>query len=275
MTTTTTPIGSRSEEVRHRSTTRSRASDLRAVPSAMRGEWIKLRSVRTNKAILALNAAGGVLVSWAVARFTADQQMYVSEVGFYWTAVSAILAAVVGILVFTSEGQHGTLTVTLTAQPARWVIAFAKAVAAATTGAVLGAVGIAAGFAGALIAGIHMGDTSSLLSMTLWALLYTGLSAVLGLGTGMIIRHSAGAVTGVLVWGLVIEGLLTLVIPARAARFLPFLAGDRLLASTLSLDTPDAVAVALTQAQAAVVFGGYVLLAMAIGTVLLSLRDAA
>lgn len=135
--------------------------------------------------------------------------MHISEVGFYWTAVSAILAAVVGILMFTSEGQHGTMTVTLTAQPARWVIAASKAAMAAATGAVIGAVGIAAGFGGSAIAGIEMGNTSPVAAMTLWALLYTGLSAVLGLGTGMIIRHSAGAVTGILEWGLVIEGLLT------------------------------------------------------------------
>lgn len=201
--------------------------------------------------------------------------MYVSEVGFYCIAVSAILAAVVGILMFTSEGQHGTLAVTLTAQPARWVIAASKAGMAAATGGVIGAVGIAAGFGGSAIAGIAMGDTSTVATMTLWTLLYTGLSAVLGLGTGMVIRHSAGAVTGILVWGLVIEGLLTLVIPARAARFLPFLAGDRLLALELSLETPEAVAVALTQPQAALVFGGYALVALTTGTLLLSRRDAA
>jgi ABC-2 type transport system permease protein len=275
MTTTLTPVGSHREWDQHRPATRTKTSDLKAVPSALRSEWRKVASVRTYKAILALNAVGGALVSWAVARFTTDQPMYVSEVGFYWTVISAILAAVVGILMFTSEGQHGTLPVTLTAQPARWVIAASKAAMAAATGAVIGAVGIAAGFGGAAIAGIEMGNTSSVAAMTLWALLYTGLSAVLGLGTGMVIRHSAGAVTGILVWGFVIEGLLAFVVPARTARFLPFLAGDRLLALELSLDTPEKVAVALTQPQAALVFGGYALMALTIGTLLLSRRDAA
>jgi ABC-2 type transport system permease protein len=118
-----------------------------------------------------------------------------------------------------------------------------------------------------------MGDTSSIVVMTLWALLYTGLSAVLGLGTGMIIRHSAAAVTGLLVWGLLIEGLLAMVLPASAARFLPFLAGDRLLALDLSLDTPEAVAYALTQPQAALVFAGYALIPLLAGTFVLHSKD--
>jgi len=275
MTTTLTPVGAYTEGNQHRPATRTKTSDLKAVPSALRSEWRKVASVRTYKVILALNAVGGALLSSSIARFATDQPMYVSEVGFYWTTVSAILATVVGILMFTSEGQHGTLAVTLTAQPARWVIAASKAAMAAATGAVIGAVGIAAGFGGSAIAGIEMGDTSTVATMTLWALLYTGLSAVLGLGTGMVIRHSAGAVTGILVWSLAIEGLLNLVLPARAAQFLPFLAGgDRLLALELSLDTPEAVA-ALTQPQAALVFGGYALVALTIGTLLLSRRDAA
>lgn len=256
-------------------TTRSRTSDLRAVPSALRSEGLKLASVRTYRIILVLNAIGGALISWAVANFTTDQPMYVSQVGFYWTAVSAILASVAGILLLTSEVHHGTLSITLAAQPARWVIASSKAAAAASNGAVIGAVGLAAGFGGASLAGIDMGDTSAIATMTLWALLYTSLAAVLGLGVGMVIRHSAGAVTGILVWGLLIEGLLNQVLPARASRFLPFLAGDRLLALDLSLETPEAVAVALGQPHAAMVFGGYALIAIAIGTVLLYRRDAA
>ncbi len=255
--------------------TRSRAVDLRAVPSALWSEGLKLASVRTYRLILILNAVGGGLISWAMAKFITDQPMYVSEVGFYFTALSAILASVAGILLLTSEVQHGTLAITLAAQPTRWVIAFSKAAIAATNGVLLGVVGMAAGFGGATLAGIDMGDTSSIATMTLWALGYTSMAAVLGLGVGMVIRHSAGAVTGILVWGLLIEGLLNQVLPVRAARFLPFLAGDRLLALDISLETPQAVAMALSQPQAAAVFGGYALTAIAIGTILLYRRDTA
>ncbi|MEX1005951.1 MAG: hypothetical protein WD990_05180 [Acidimicrobiia bacterium] len=272
MTTTLTPVGAYTEGNQHRPATRTKTSDLKAVPAALKSEWRKVSSVRTYRAILALTAVGGFLLSGAIARFTTDQAMYIAEVGFYWTGAGAIFAAVVGVLMFTSEGQHGTLAVTLTAQPARWVIAASKAAMAAATGAVIGAVAIAAGFAGSAVAGIEMGDTSSVVAMTLWAVLYTGLSAVLGLGTGMVIRHSAAAVTGILVWGPVIEGLLPLVLPVQVARFLPFLAGSRLV-GWLD-DTPGAEAVALTEPQAALVFGGYALLALTIGTLLLSRREA-
>ena len=51
---------------------------------------------------------------------------------------------------FTAEAQHGTLAVTLTARPARWVIVAAKTAMAAMVGLVLGATAMVAGFGGAV-----------------------------------------------------------------------------------------------------------------------------
>ena len=49
-------------------------------------------------------------------------------------------------------------------------------------------------------AGTDLGDTSGVATAVLWALLYTVGAALLGLGVGMVVRHSAGAVSGLLVW---------------------------------------------------------------------------
>jgi ABC-2 type transport system permease protein len=259
--------------IRTRPATRTRGDDVTSVVPALRSEWIKATTVRANKAILALTVLGGLLVSWAVGTLVTDEVLYVSEVGFYWTTVTAVLAAVGGILLFGSEVQHGTLATAVAARPARWVIASSKALTAAALGLVLGAVGLATGFAGAATAGLAMGDTSAVAATLGWALLFTTLSGVLGLGIGMIVRHSAGAVGGFLVWGFVVENLLMVFVPETVVRFLPFFAGNHLLALDSDLDSARAVAVALTSPQNALVFAGYTAVALVIGTVLLNRRD--
>jgi ABC-2 type transport system permease protein len=253
--------------------TRSPAHDARAVLSALRSEWIKAFTVRANAAILAFALVAGLLVSWAVATFVTDEMLVVAQVGFYWTSVTGMLAAIGGVLLFGSEVQHGTLAAAVAARPARWIIALAKTLTAAGLGLVIGAAGLVAGFGGAVLAGLDAGDTSALAATISWALLFTTLSSVLGLGIGMIVRNSTAAIGGILVWGFVVENLLNLFLPVEVARFLPFFAGNKLLAYNNDFDTPEAIAVALTRSESALVFGGYAALALLVGTLLLYRRD--
>ena len=253
--------------------TRFAGGDVRAVLAALRSDWIKASTVRVNRAILLLALGGGLLVSWAVAMFVTDQVLVVSEVGFYWTSVTSMLAAIGGVLLFGSEVQHGTLAAAVAARPARWIIALSKTLTAAALGLAVGAVGVAAGFGGAALAGLDMGETSALPATVAWALLFTTLSAVLGLGIGMIVRHSTAAIGGLLVWGFVLENLFNLFLPVELARFLPFFAGNKLLAYNNDFDTPQAIAVALTRPETALVFAGYTAVAMIAGSVLLYRRD--
>jgi hypothetical protein len=253
--------------------TRSSGGDVRAVLAALKSDWIKASTVRTNKAILLLALVGGLLVSWAVAMFVTDEVLFVAQVGFYWTSVTSMLAGIGGILLFGSEVQHGTLAAAVSARPARWIIALSKTLTAAAMGLVVGAAGLAAGFGGAAIAGLGAGDTSSLGATVSWALLFTTLSAVLGLGIGMIVRHSTAAIGGLLVWGFVLENLFNLFLPVEISRFLPFFAGNKLLAYANDFDTPQALAVALTRPQSALVFAAYTVVALIVGSVLLYRRD--
>ena len=253
--------------------TRSKSDDAKAVLAALRSDWIKASTVRANRALLLLTIAGGVLVSWAVSILVTDQVQYVAEVGFFWTSVTSMLAAIGGVLLFGSEVQHGTLASAVAARPSRWVLALSKTLTAAALGLVLGAVGLAAGFGGAVIAGLGAGDTSSLIGTIAWALLFTTLSGVLGLGIAMIVRNSTAAIGGILVWGFVVENLLNLFLPVEVARFLPFFAGNKLLAYNNDFDTPQAIAVALTRPETALVFAGYTAVALVVGSVLLYRRD--
>ena len=257
----------------HRPGTRSTGDDARAVGAALKSDWIKASTVRANKAILLLTMGGGLLVSWAVAILVTDQVQYVAQVGFFWTSVTSMLAAIGGVLLFGSEVQHGTLASALAARPARWVLALSKTLTAAALGLVIGAAGLAAGFGGAVLAGLGAGDTSALAASVGWALVFTMLSAVLGLGTAMVVRNTTAAIAGILVWGFVVENLIKLFLADEIARFLPFVAGNHLLSDDSGFESAQALAVALTRPENALVFGGYAGVALVVGTVLLYRRD--
>lgn len=254
-------------------TRRVAGDDLRSLPTVLRSEWIKLSTVRSNRAILVMTGAIGVFSSWAVAKLVTDEVLTAAEVFVYSTFLSAVIAAIAAVLLFTSEAQHGTLAASLTARPARWLVAASKTIAAAAFGLVLGVTGMATGYVGARLGGLDVGDTSTMTATVLWGLLFTSLASVLGLGVGMVVRHSAAAVSGLLVWWLVVENLLWAFLPAEVSRFLPFYAGGAVLGVEVDTATPETIAVALSRTQDALVFGGVAALALVLGTVLLYRRD--
>lgn len=256
-----------------RSAVRTRNDDVKAVPAALRSEWIKLASLRANKVILALAAVVGGLIAWALASTNTDPALTAAELFIYPLPLIATMATVFGILMFTGEAQHGTLAATLTARPARWVLVTAKSVMAITVGLALGATGMVAGFGGAVLGGVDLGDGSALVSRAIWALLYIVLAAVIGLGVGMIVRHSAGAISGLLMWSFVIESLFAPALPDGVVHALPFSAGYRLLDAGANFEPPVVIANELAMGGYALIFGAYALATLVIGTVLLYRRD--
>lgn len=273
MTITTIPSVPAVRAVSANSNTRTRATDLRSVRGALRSEWIKVSTLRTNKVILALTAGTGVTIAGALAATATDNKVPASELFIYPLPLVATLAIVTGILMFTAEAQHGTLAVTLTARPARWVTVFAKTVMALAVGTAYGAAAMAAGFGGALAGGAQLGDGSAMTSRAAWALLYIAVAAVIGLGVGMIVRHSAGAISGLLMWSFVIETLFAPALPEGVLHFLPFSAGYRLLDAGTEFKDPVAIANELSRPMYATIFAGYALVTLALGTVLLYRRD--
>lgn len=253
--------------------TRSTRTDLRTLPDALESEWIKLSSLRATRIILVLTAVVNVLTAWAVSETVTDEVLTVSRVFVYPAVFTAVLAAISGILMFTAEVQHGTLATTMAAQPARWVIVVGKAAAAGGMGVVLGVIGMAAAFGASVASGLKAGDTSTITATALCALLFTALTAAIGLGVGMCVRHTAGAISGLLVWWFVVENLLLRFTPPELGRFVPFDAGYRLLQVGGAYETPDSIAVALGRPELAFVFGSYAAVALVVGTVLLYRRD--
>jgi ABC-2 type transport system permease protein len=253
---------------------RSPADDVRALPAALRSERIKIASLRANRVILAMTAAIGAVIAGGLAATATDPTLTASELFIYPLPLVAMLAAVTGILLFTGEAQHGTLAITLTARPARWVTVAAKTISAAAVGLVLGATGMIAGFAGAAIGGVDLGSGSHLTSRALWALLYIALASLIGLGVGMIVRHSAAAITGLLMWSFVVESLFAPMLPDSVRHALPFSTGYRLLDAGSNFEAPVLIADELSRPQYALIFAGYALASLAIGTFLLYRRDS-
>lgn len=255
---------------------RSASESIRSAPAALRSEWIKITSLRSYAAIAVLMAALSGFAGWAIARFVDDDAITSTGVFSVTTVVTAVFAAVAGILIFSTEAQHGTLAGTLTAQPSKTVITATKAVIAAGYGAFLAAVAMATAIAGSQLAGVPFGETSTMAGDAGRAMLFTAIASVFGLGIGMIARHSAIAISGLLAWWLLGETLITGFADARYSRLLPFNAGNALIGVTSGPEeTQDAALdAALTALEGGLVFGGYTAAALALGTLLLHKLEA-
>lgn len=257
---------------------RARSDEVASIPTALRSEWIKLTTLRSNVTILALTPIIGVLLSFILAVFVeidpdTNKPYNIAETFVFSTWLTTVLAAIAGILMFTSEVQHGTMATAVTAQPARWVTVAAKTAIAAGFGLAMGALGMIGGLSGTLLGGLESGDTSAMPAKALWGLFVAALAPLLGLGIGMILRHSAAAVSILLVWVFVVENIIRTLIPANVHRFLPFSAANGLLGTATGTDSAEMIAAELSRVQDAFLFGGYAAAALAVGTVLLYRRD--
>ncbi len=259
--------------------TSSPSAIVRDLRAAIRSEWIKLRSIRATPIFVGLSIVIGVamsLILGAVVKtdpydhlpFTIGNTFLVSS----W--LTTLFAVVAGTLLFTSEVQHGTLAGALTSRPSKPTIISAKACIATVLGFAMGAVGIVGGLVGGIVSPMDTGDTSGAVTGVAWALVLTTLAPVLGLGVGLIVRHSAAAVTSVLVWALAIETLVRGMVPATVSRLLPFTAAHGLLGTRSNADTSEILAAAFSNLGNAAVIGCWAAATVAIGTALMIRQDS-
>jgi len=204
-------------------------------------EWTKLRSVRSNRwtLLIAVVVTLGVtaIVAQSLASVPASGQpnpidpLAGSFLGF--AEYTVLLVTVLSVLVFTSEYASGLIRTTFAAVPRRLAVLAAKA---AVTGVAAFTVGVLLALAcffltQAIVSGSHGGLSFSHPGAP-GAVLAVGfaltVSAVVGVGVGAIIRHTAGAIA-VAVIVVYLLAVLCLVLPApwntRLGRFtLPFAA---------------------------------------------------
>jgi len=210
-------------------------------------EWRKLRTVRSTWSIVAVFAAS--MTGLAMLVLSHENYGQMSAAGratfdpthdtFLGLLLGQLLFGVLGVLAITTEFSSGMIRATFAAAPRRGLVLAAKA-------AVLGAVTLAAGEISALAA-FFAGQAvltapaphaalgqPGVLRAVLMAGAYPALVALISLGAGALIRHTAGAicaVVGVLFVLPLLFAPLSASIQNTAQKFLPHVMAANSLAA--------------------------------------------
>jgi ABC-2 type transport system permease protein len=252
----------------------------------VRSELTKVRSLRSTWLVLA--AAVLVTVGLAAAfGYGYGHRVRAGEVaGTAANAVDAtfigldllsLIVGVFGILQLSGEYGSGLIQASLTAVPRRWPLIIAKALVLLTVLVPLSVLVCVASFlacqALAGSSGTSLGATG-VLRPVIGAAAYPVASALLGLGIGALLRHTAGSVTAFVGGFLLIPALLPAALPDRIADdtlpYLPITAGQAMYA----MGHPSGTVHLLSPAAGAAVLAAWVLAVLALGTLALHRRDA-
>jgi ABC-2 type transport system permease protein len=267
-----------------RTRTRTRAEASYGFRSVARMEWLKLRSVCSTAWVLLVFAAGmiglAILVMahqhWATMSAADRASFDPTNNSFAGLAIGQLAFGVLGALAITTEFSSGMIRATFAAVPRRPLLLAAKA-------AVLGAVTLVAGEILAFTA-FAVGEAMlrspaphatlgqpGVLRAVLMAGAYPGLIALIGLGLGAVIRHTAGAICAVV--GILFVLPLILVplgysIQNSVGQFMPMLIAE----NSLTAVKPQSHTLSPGLGFGMLCF--YAVTALAVGSWLLARRDA-
>jgi ABC-2 type transport system permease protein len=258
---------------------------MTALTAVARMEWIKLRSVRSTAWIFAIFAVSmiglavlGLGFQNATGLTPAERAAFdPTQASFQGFLIGAPAVGILGVLAITGEFSSGLIRTTLAAVPRRPMAFAAKVmVVAAVTLAAGEVLAFGSFFAGeAAISAFATFKPHASLGQpgVARAVLMGGaipcLVALIGLGLGALIRHTAGAVS--LVFGvLFVLPVLALVFPGHAAigRYMPF----EVISSSMLAVKP--VAGAIGAGEGLLVMCLYAAAALAAGGWALTRRDA-
>jgi len=252
--------------------------------SVARMEWLKLRSVRSTAWVFLVFAAGmiglAVLIlahqHWATMSPADRASFDPTEDSFAGLAIGQLAFGVLGALVITTEFSSGMIRATLAAVPSRPLLLAAKA---AVLGAVTLVVGEIFAFTAFAVGELVLRSPAphatlgqpGVLRAVLMAGAYPALIALLALGLGAVIRHTAGAISAVVgvlfVLPLILVPLGTS-IQNSVGQFMPMLIAEN------SLTAVKPVAHSLSPGVGLGVLCLYAAAALAAGTWALARRDA-
>ena len=258
------------------------------LPGALRSEWTKLRSVRSTLWSLLAMATIAVglmsLISWSLIRRW-DRLDPDARVELTHRPLDIILArpifiaqlvvAVLGVMVISAEYTTGMIRSTLQAQPRRLTVLTAKIVIFGALMAVVGEILSFAAFAvGSPILApritVHLHDPGVLRSVA-GAGLYLAVLGLFSLAFGAILRHTAGAITAVVGWILIISNLTQLLPDSWGHHINAWMPTNAGLLILQPHQQPDDL---LSPWQGLAVFAGWTLLLLLLAAFLLDRRDA-
>lgn len=244
------------------------------VGSVLRSERIKFFSTRSPwwcTALASVIAIGfGMLIAGTAP--VGENRIYFTMAGMQFALMLVLVMAAIAV---TSEYRFGTIRSTFQTTASRTRVLWTKAGLVAGMALVLGEVlAFATFFLARLVAN---DDSLRLVTMTDWrqvaghGLVYA-IGAVIAVGIGALVRQTAGAVSVLLVWTLLVENLVQLIpnVGQDIARLLPFnnatlFAGDREVTGVFD---PVSTTASLG------IFAGTALLIMLVATVVVRRRDA-
>ncbi len=242
--------------------------------NVLRSERIKLFSTRSPwwcTALAAVIAIGfGVLISGTAP--AGENRIFFTMAGMQFALVLVLVMAAIAV---SSEYRFGTIRTTFQATASRTKVLWTKAALVGSLGLFLGEVlAFATFFLARLVANDNVLQLASVSDWRMVAghgVVY-GLGGVIGVGVGALLRQTAGAISFLLVWTLLVENLVQLIpnVGQDIARLLPFnnatlFAGDREVSGIM-----DPVG---TMASLGI-FAGTALVVMAAATVVVRRRDA-
>jgi len=251
-------------------------------------EWTKLRSVRSTYWSLIALVIVALLFSWLIpfllvhhwdqtdpasrANVVNDPIASIMGAGMYF---GQLAVAVLGVMVTTSEYSTGMIRSTLLASPHRTRMLAAKSVVFTVLALVIGEIVSFSSFligrqTIASVLSISLSDGTNL-RQVVGGGLYLGLLGLFAMVIGSLLRHTAGAITGVVALLLVVSQVIQL-IPGKAGEYLysyePTNAGYAIIAR----DLPDKFL--LTPWEGYGVFAAWTALLWALAAWILVRRDA-
>jgi len=204
---------------------------------ALRSEWIKFSTLRSNWVMVVIAVAFPLVIVGLTAAFSAsppsgsDLAELIAGTG----VVSALLLGALAILSITAEYGHNTIRPTFAALPDRWRALGAKPIAhIGLTAAAMAGIVVIGWLLGSSIAEDEQaldGEATRIILVGI-VLLAIGLT-LLGFGLGSLLRSTPLAICVLLLWPLLVEGLLagllTVIGWDGALRWLPYQAGFEMI----------------------------------------------
>lgn len=191
---------------------------LTQAAAVMNAERIKLTTIRSPL----LSTAAAALLSFGIAALQAASAYEYNPLtppgASLGVAVFGVpVLMVVAAMTVTGEYRTALIRTTFLATPHRTLVIVAKAVVTA----VFSGVAVAVMVLGSLLVG-RVGMGLDGWRTTVAMAVYAALAAVLGVGVAALLRHSAGAVSVLLLWPLLVEPLLAN-LPGRGQQLGPYL----------------------------------------------------
>ncbi|MCY7299919.1 MAG: ABC transporter permease [Ilumatobacteraceae bacterium] len=210
----------------------------------LRSEWIKLRTVTMNWVLAIIAVAFPLVVTLLTAFFSGDDAGFntrdLASVLTGTAVVAALLCGVIAAASITSEFGFGTIRPTFAATPKRVKVIVAKGVVVVLATSVLAILVVLIGWlAGSNLsssrgATIDLAEVPTAVPAMIGVVVLTALMSLAGYGFGLITRSTPVAVSILIVWPLIAEGLVGALLSVvtgndNIGAWMPFQAGIRLV----------------------------------------------